>query len=97
MLCVCFTLRITNPIRTQVIRALKLPEEASVRDCALARNYFTRERITNDFYEGLQEMSMMAGDPLPSREELESRFKLPVFCVSSLDYQKVRGIRRADG
>jgi hypothetical protein len=81
----------------QIIRSLGLPEDTSARDCALARNAFTKERILSDFYEGLQEMSIMAGETPVERSELEARFKLPVFCISALDYQKIRRIRKSDG
>eukprot|EP00301_Raphidiophrys_heterophryoidea_P005572 c12327_g1_i3.p1 GENE.c12327_g1_i3~~c12327_g1_i3.p1 ORF type:complete len:851 (-),score=232.50 c12327_g1_i3:423-2975(-) len=83
--------------RTEVIKSLGLSELASVRECALARNAFTKQRILSDFYEGLQEMSITAGETPPSREELEIRFRLPTFCVSSLDYQKLASIRKLDG
>ena len=126
--------------------ALSLPSNASLVDCAAARNAFTKARIHDDFYAGLAEMAVRAcvrvgglageragvwarmhasrlaggwpcivckhpcvhtrvivrecvgvchvhrsqddaGDAPPSRAELEQRFTLPVFTVSSVDFQ----------
>ena len=41
-------------------------------------------------------MQRAAGDDV-DRAELDSRFSLPVFCVSSIEHQKLAGVRTADG
>lgn len=67
----------------------------------------TRYRaIQNDFANGLQELDREAGeekdrenfDPtIPVRDSDEVARSLPVFCVSSRGYQKVKGRLRKDG
>ena len=73
----------------EIRRALKLRADASVQECAAARNKFTSQRVASDFLDGLVEMATAAGDTV-DRDEYERKFKLPVFTVSSMDYQKVR-------
>ena len=38
-------------------------------------------------------MAEAAGEERPSRGELEGRFSLPVITTSSMDYQKLAGVR----
>ena len=83
--------------RSEVVRALKLDAAASLYDCAVARNAYTRDRVRADFYAGLQDMDRAAGDAPRSAAELEAQFTMPVYCVSSVDYQKLRGFRGDDG
>lgn len=64
-----------------MIRNLNLPDDASRYECAKARNEFTRNRIKDDFKAGLEEME--ANSSSKSRD-----FSLPVFTVSSMDFQK---------
>ena len=83
--------------RSEVVRALKLDAGASLYDCAVARNAYTRDRVKADFYAGLQDMDRAAGDAPRSAAELEAQFTMPVYCVSSVDYQKLKGVRGDDG
>ncbi|KAH8048053.1 hypothetical protein JL720_15915 [Aureococcus anophagefferens] len=83
--------------RSEVVRALKLDAAASLYDCAVARNAYTRDRVKADFYAGLQDMDRAAGDAPRSAAELEAQFTMPVYCVSSVDYQKLKGVRGDDG
>eukprot|EP00040_Diaphanoeca_grandis_P035195 m.220660 g.220660 ORF g.220660 m.220660 type:complete len:926 (+) comp33324_c1_seq1:67-2844(+) len=78
----------------EIVRSLKLPLGTTTTDCARARNKFTAARIKRDFIDGLVEMAVAAGDAV-DRSDFEARFNLPTFCVSSMDYQKVTGIRAA--
>ena len=78
----------------EVVRSLGLPESATVLDCARARNRFTAARIQRDFIDGLMEMAERAGDTV-DRASFAQRFKLPTFCVSSMDYQLLSGLRSA--
>lgn len=78
--------------RSEIIKSLKLPRATTTEECAVARNTFTKQRLQSDFYDGIAEMASVAGDHV-SREELESRYRLPVFTVSSVDFQKLAGFR----
>lgn len=82
--------------RSEVISSMRLPNDTSLTDCAKARCEFTEARIQSDFLDGLEEMGRAAGDEV-DRAELESRFSLPVFCVSAIEHQKLSGVRTADG
>ena len=42
-------------------------------------------------------MSRAAGEDDVDRETLRAKYELPVFTVSSVDFQKVSGLRRGDG
>ena len=72
----------------EIRRALNLHQDATVRECAAARNKFTSERVASDFLDGLIEMATAAGDKV-DRGEYAQKFKLPVFTVSSMDFQKI--------
>lgn len=76
----------------EIRRALNLHQDATVRECAAARNKFTSERVASDFLDGLIEMATAAGDTV-DRGEYAQKFKLPVFTVSSMDFQKISGLR----
>jgi hypothetical protein len=51
--------------------------------------------VAADFLDGLVEMATAAGETI-DLPEFKKRFKLPVFCVSSMDFQKLTGLREAD-
>ena len=82
--------------RSEVQQSLQLPRHTSLAECAQARNDFTKQRIQTDFIDGLVEMGRASGDVV-DRAELQKKFQLPVFCVSSLDHQKLSGVRNNDG
>ena len=48
--------------RSEAIRSLKLRPEASLVECAEARNAYTRRRLAQDFRAGLRELAAQAGD-----------------------------------
>ena len=79
---------------------LDLPKDMPLRErrskCAAARNEYTRARILSDFHEGVLEMSRAAGEEVDV-ESVRDKYHLPVFCVSSVDFQKLAGLRRGDG
>ena len=73
---------------------LGLKDTASISDCALARNKFTRGRITDAFFQGI------LPEDLPVNAEGSDNalaFKYPVFTVSAVDYQKLVSAREDDG
>jgi hypothetical protein len=82
--------------RAEAIRSLKLPDDATLRECALARNRYTEQRLRSDFAAGLRELAAQAGDRSAGGEAARAD-KLPVFTVSSIDFQKLSGLRPADG
>ena len=69
--------------RSEAIRSLRLPAGASLRECAERRNEYTRRRLRQDFKQGLRELAEQAGDTSFDQDA----FDLPVFTVSSLEYQ----------
>ena len=94
-------------LRSEVAQSLRLPLDASPAACAAARNAFTAKRISDDFYAGLDELHRLAaprraaadhadGAAMLGEQNLRERFKLPVFCVSAVEYQKLAGLRPAD-
>ena len=118
--------------RSEALRSLRLPAEATLRECAEARNEYTRRRLKQDFHAGLKEMvctpcrrprALPPPRALPARppplrprpppstpqarraqaEEAgddgfrAEAFQLPVFTVSALEYQKLKGLRPTDG
>ncbi|EOD32468.1 hypothetical protein EMIHUDRAFT_456065 [Emiliania huxleyi CCMP1516] len=62
---------------------------------AEARNEYTAGRLRKDFHAGLRELAEQAGEA--DAAALTARFELPVFAVSSVDYQKLAGLRPGDG
>ena len=84
------TLQARDPPRSAEIRRdlprCGLDQSSTAQECALARNEYTRRRLQRDFHAGLAEMAEQAGERAPSAEAL-ARFELPVFTVSSRDYQ----------
>eukprot|EP01122_Echinamoeba_exundans_P016614 TRINITY_DN8479_c0_g1_i1.p1 TRINITY_DN8479_c0_g1~~TRINITY_DN8479_c0_g1_i1.p1 ORF type:complete len:1374 (+),score=380.54 TRINITY_DN8479_c0_g1_i1:97-4218(+) len=79
--------------RTEMVKNLKLPRDTPLLEVAKARNAYTRTRIKADFKAGLEEMARNAKQ---SADAVRS-FYLPVFTVSSFDYQKCVGHFAADG
>ena len=73
-----------------------LTQESDRQECAIARNEYTRERILEDFYQGIEDMQKLAPERMQPHEVRE-RYKLPVFCVSSFEYQQFIGVRKFDG
>jgi len=80
----------------EVARNLALPPDTPLEECALARNRYTADRIQADFIAGLEDMARAAGDAFDA-EEARSRFRLPVFCVSAVDFLKLTGVLATDG
>jgi len=92
----CFIATQSDVIQASEVRSmLDLPRGASVSECAAARNQFTRDRLQRDFLDGLIEMAENAGEEV-DRDELARKYRLPIFTVSSTDYQKLVGIRDVD-
>lgn len=83
--------------RQEAIRSLSLPPATSLRECARARNAYTRRRLARDFRSGLREMATDAGEGADAADALATKHTLPVFAVSSIEYQKLRGLRAGDG
>jgi hypothetical protein len=81
--------------RSEAVRSLRLPAGTTLRECADARNQYAVQRLKQDFGAGLREMAAQAGSA--DADALVSRFDLPVFTVSAMDYQKIQGLRPADG
>jgi len=81
--------------RSEACRSLKLPRDTTLRACAEARNEYTAGRLRKDFHAGLRELAEQAGEA--DAAALTARFELPVFAVSSVDYQKLAGLRPGDG
>lgn len=74
--------------------------------CILARNDYSTGAIQNDFASGLEELDREAAEDADSenfdpeaqlRDYTEVANQLPVFCVSSRGYQKLRGRLKKDG
>mmetsp|Transcript_19729 Transcript_19729/g.54804 ORF Transcript_19729/g.54804 Transcript_19729/m.54804 type:complete len:1112 (-) Transcript_19729:310-3645(-) len=85
-----------NLLQTEIAQNLGLPEGTPIHECAAKRNEFTKQRIQEDFLDGLEEMQRMSGAAV-NREELRAKFHLPVFTVSGMDFQKLSGVRETDG
>lgn len=74
--------------------------------CILARNKYSTGAIQNDFASGLEELDREAAEDADGenfdpeaqlRDYSEVANQLPVFCVSSRGYQKLKGRLRKDG
>jgi hypothetical protein len=74
--------------------SLRLPPSSTLEECAAARNAFAKRRIQEDFIDGLYEMMCASGDHSRTRAQLAATYSLPVFCVSSVDYMKLAGIKK---
>lgn len=80
--------------RTEIVHNLHLERDSSKLECALARNAWTKDRIKSDFQAGIQEMIQFGRQASAS---MMHEYHLPVFTVSSMDYQKLVQIRKRDG
>lgn len=87
-------------------KRIKKLENRIASYCILARNEYSAGAIQNDFASGLEELDREAAedaggenfDPEAQlRDYTEVANQLPVFCVSSRGYQKLRGRLRKDG
>lgn len=87
-------------------KQIKKLEDRIASYCILARNKYSAGAIQNDFASGLEELDREAAedaggenfDPETQlRDYTEVANQLPVFCVSSRGYQKLRGRLRKDG
>lgn len=83
--------------RPEAIRSLHLPEESSLRQCARARNAYTAQRLAADFKAGLREMARDAGEGGGDADALADKHRLPIFTVSSFEYQQLIGLYPHDG
>ena len=81
---------------SEVAGNLGLPEDASARTCAQARNKYTKAQLSASWCRDLRPSDLPLHRPLAPCWEA-ARMDLPVFTVSSLDYQKLTGVRDADG
>lgn len=87
-------------------KRIKKLENRIASYCILARNKYSTGAIQNDFASGLEELDREAAEDADGenfdpeaqlRDYTEVANKLPVFCVSSRGYQKLRGRLRKDG
>lgn len=87
-------------------KRIKKLENRIASYCILARNKYSTGAIQNDFASGLEELDREAAedadgegfDPKTQlRDYTEVANQLPVFCVSSRGYQKLKGRLRKDG
>lgn len=87
-------------------KQIKKLENRIASHCILARNDYSTGAIQNDFASGLEELDREAAEDADSenfdpevqlRDYTEVANQLPVFCVSSRGYQKLRGRLRKDG
>ncbi|KXZ52425.1 hypothetical protein GPECTOR_9g469 [Gonium pectorale] len=63
--------------------------------CARARNAYSRERLQQDFHQGLAGVAAQAGDH--SSAEQYAAIQLPVFCISASDAQRLEGRSKTAG
>ena len=59
-------------IQSEILKNLRLDRDASKAECGRARNAYTRERLKNDFSQGIEEMAGHANGVVDA-EELRSR------------------------
>ena len=75
--------------RSELIDNLSLPEDTPALECALARNAFTKKELTRSFVSNLPTASRATRPTLPEPAWESVPFALPVFTVSSVEYQKL--------
>ena len=75
--------------RSELIDNLSLPEDTPALECALARNAFTKKELTRSFVSNLPTASLATRPTLPEPAWESVPFALPVFTVSSVEYQKL--------
>ena len=83
--------RSDNLNRDELVHNLQLPADSTTEEVASARNARVRSGIQKDFIDGLVEVGEAAGER-PDRAALARRFQLPIFCTSSVDFQKAAKI-----
>ncbi|KAG2439503.1 hypothetical protein HXX76_004857 [Chlamydomonas incerta] len=84
-------------VQAEAAQRLKKPQVQMRTICAVARNHYSRERLQEDFREGIIEMLQQSGDQADAPAALDvDAIDLPVFCVSSREAQKLEGIVRRD-
>ncbi|KAG2445202.1 hypothetical protein HYH02_008670 [Chlamydomonas schloesseri] len=84
-------------VQAEASQWLKKPQVQMRTICAVARNDYSRERLQEDFREGITEMLQQSGDRAEAAAALDvNAIDLPVFCVSSREAQKLEGIVRRD-
>jgi hypothetical protein len=80
--------------RAELARNLQLADDATRRECALARNRYTTKRIKEDFRAGLRDVALAAAAgedeeevelPMELSRRLDS-IKLPVFCCNYISF-----------
>jgi len=77
-------------VRSEIAQNLKLPEETSLVDCARARNKFTKAKLTEEFYQGINDRALL---PVNRKDDSAVDFDFPVFTVSAMEYQKKLNLR----
>ena len=77
-------------VRSEIQDNLRLSSETTTIDCSLARNTFTKDKLTTDFWTGI-------APALCPVNRVGDGFAFPVFTCSSIDFQKTSGIRTDDG
>lgn len=75
---------------------LGMPAGSSARACAEARNAYTKSELTARWCRDLPPRRLPVHRP-PAASWEDARMELPVFTVSSTEYQKLVGMRDADG
>lgn len=87
-------------------KRIKKLENKIASYCILARNKYSAGAIQNDFATGLEELDREAAEDADGenfdpeaqlRDYTEVANQLPVFCVSSRGYQKLKGRLKKDG
>lgn len=82
--------------RSEIEQNLKT-EFSSQKEAADNRKELTRLRLTLDYQEGVRDMIERNFIKIEDNQERLSK-SLQIFCVSSMDYQKIKGIRsKKDG
>lgn len=77
-------------VRSEIVTNLKLEEESTLAECVEARSKYSKQALTTAFYEGVDLAMLPTNNP-------DCRFALPCIAASAVDFQKLAGIRTADG
>ncbi|PNH06795.1 Nuclear GTPase SLIP-GC [Tetrabaena socialis] len=83
--------RVADDAAAGATARLQRPQRELKAACARARNHYSRERLQQDFQDGIADMETL------SAEKRVERPQLPVFCVSARDAQQLEGRNRRDG
>ena len=81
--------------RSEIIKNLHLPACSTLRTAALARNQFTRTRLTADFWHGIEKVDHPVNRA--ATPETDTDFDIPVFTCSAVEHQRHQGLRQAEG